>query len=523
MSNLPLLDVLIIIVYLVIMMLVGFYFSRKKKSSDQFTKASGKIPMWAVGLSIYATFLSSNTFIGVPGKAYGSNWNAFVFSISLPLAAWVASKYFIPFYRRYGGVSAYSHLEHRFGPWARTYAVICFLLTQLARMGSIFFGIALTLQALTGFDMAMIMLIMGICIIVYTVVGGMEAVIWTEVVQAILITVGALLIIYLIIADMPGGVSAIIKIGQRDDKFSLGSFTGGLDKSTFWVILLYGFFINLNNFGMDQNYVQRYHTAKSSGEASKSVWLSVWFYVPVSFLFFIIGTCLYAYYQVHPELLESIRYQTALSKLPASASPESISQLASTLSPSDYGDKVVPHFMVSRIPAGMLGLIISAILAAAMSTISSGMNASATVFTEDIYKRYLKKDISDRQNLKVLRIGTVAAGLLGMGAGVSMIGIKSILDIWWQLSGIFAGGILGLFLLGIAGHRTKNVEAVTATIIGLLVILWMTFSNNIPEQYAYLRSPFHIQMVIVVGTLVIFLSGLMLTRFRKKEKEKSER
>ncbi len=158
-----------------------------------------------------------------------------------------------------------------------------------------------------------------------------------------------------------------------------------------------------------------------------------------------------------------------------------------------------------------------------MSTISSGINASATVFTEDIYKRYLKKNISDRQNLKVLRIGTVAAGLLGMGAGVSMIGIKSILDIWWQLSGIFAGGILGLFLLGIAGHRTKNVEAITATTIGLLVILWMTFSNNIPERYGYLRSPFHIQMVIVVGTLVIFLSGLILTRFRKKEKEKFER
>jgi SSS family solute:Na+ symporter len=142
MKNLPVLDLTIIFIYLLAMVLVGFYFSRKNKNSDQFTKASGSIPGWAIGLSIYATFLSSNTFLGVPGKAFGSNWNAFVFSISMPLAAWIASKYLVPFYRGTGEISAYTHLENRFGPWARTYTVICFLLTQLARMGSIFFGIA---------------------------------------------------------------------------------------------------------------------------------------------------------------------------------------------------------------------------------------------------------------------------------------------------------------------------------------------------------------------------------------------
>ena len=182
MKNLPIVDVTIILVYLLAMVLVGFYFSRKNKNSDQFTTAAGSIPGWAIGLSIYATFLSSNTFLGVPGKAFGSNWNAFVFSISMPLAAWIASKYFVPFYRRTGEISAYTHLENRFGPWARTYAVICFLLTQFARIGSVFFGIALSLQALTGYGMATIMIVVGICIILYTVLGGMKAVIWTEVV-----------------------------------------------------------------------------------------------------------------------------------------------------------------------------------------------------------------------------------------------------------------------------------------------------------------------------------------------------
>src|SRR5918993_5205835 len=195
MNNLPVLDIAIILIYLVAMVWVGFYFSRKNKNSEQFTKASGKIPGWAIGLSIYATFLSSNTFLGVPGKAFGTNWNAFVFSLSMPFAAWLASKYFIPFYRRTGEVSAYTHLEHRFGSWARTYSVICFLLTQFARMGSVFFGIALSLQALTGYSMSMIIIVVGVIIIIYTVLGGIEAVIWTEVVQAVIKTLGAVLIL----------------------------------------------------------------------------------------------------------------------------------------------------------------------------------------------------------------------------------------------------------------------------------------------------------------------------------------
>lgn len=517
MKNLPLLDLSIIFVYLLAMVLVGFYFSRKNKNSDQFTKASGTIPGWAIGLSIYATFLSSNTFLGVPGKAFGSNWNAFVFSISMPFAAWIASKYFVPFYRNTGEISAYTHLEKRFGPWARTYTVICFLFTQLARMGSIFFGIALSLQALVGYPMSTIMIVMGICIICYTVLGGMEAVIWTEVVQAVIKTFGAILILVLIISDMPGGISSIIDIGQSSHKFSLGSLSPDLTESTFWVVLFYGFFINLNNFGMDQNYIQRYHTAKSSKEASRSIWLCVFLYVPASLLFFIIGACLFAYYQVHPELIEAVKQQVAGERLGHAVSAAELSNFAANLQPADYGDKVMPHFMVTKIPTGLVGLIVSAILSAAMSTISSGMNASATVFTMDIYKRYFKPDLDDKRKLFVLHMSTVVVGLAGLGTGIAMIGVKSLLDIWWELSGIFAGGMLGLFLLGIISRRTKSHEAFTATLIGIIVILWMTFSGYIPDKYAFLRNPLHKNMVIVVGTLTIFLVGLLLTAAKRRK------
>ncbi|HVW60149.1 MAG TPA: sodium:solute symporter, partial [Puia sp.] len=393
MNSLPLLDLVVILLYLLGMIWVGIHFAGKGRDADRFTRAGGAIPGWAIGISIYATFLSSNTFLGVPGKAFGTNWNAFVFSLSMPPAAWIASKYFVPFYRNTGEVSAYTHLEHRFGAWARTYAVVCFLLTQLARMGSIFFGIALTLQALTGYSMAVIMIVVGLCIILYTVMGGIEAVIWTEVVQAIIKTLGALLIIFLIIRDMPGGFSKIMETASTYKKFSLGSFAPDLTISGFWTILLYGFFINLNNFGMDQNYVQRYHAASSKAAAGRSIWLCVGLYIPASLLFFFIGTCLFAFYQADPGMLAIIKEQAARERLPLHATQEQITQLAATLQPRDFGDKVMPHFIVTHVPAGISGLIIAAILSAAMSTISSGMNASATVFLEDIYARYFHREV----------------------------------------------------------------------------------------------------------------------------------
>lgn len=515
MNQLPILDIIIILIYLVAMILVGVYFSRKNRSAKEFTNAGGKIPGWAVGISLYATFLSSNTFLGVPGKAFGGNWNAFVFSLSMPLAAWVGVKYFIPFYRKTGEISAYTHLENRFGLWARTFTVICFLLTQLARMGSVFFGIALALQALTGLPMSGIMIVTGICIIIYTLLGGLEAVVWTEVVQGVVKTLGALLIVYLIINGMPGGVSKIMEIGKQYDKFSLGGLSMDFTTDTFWVILLYGFFINMANFGIDQNYVQRYHASGSEKQAKSSLWLCVYIYVPASLLFFIIGSCLFSYYQVHPELLDGIKLQAARERLPDGASLMRIKELASHLKPKDYGDKVMPFFMVSNIPTGFLGILVSAILSAAMSTISSGMNASATVFTEDIYKRYFKRDITEKHKLRVLYTSTALIGGLAITVGIALIGTQSVLDMWWKLSGIFSAGMLGLFLLGIASRRTGNTAAFLAVSIGVLIIAWLTFSPVFTGELAKWRNPFHTDMTIVIGTLSIFLMGVL---FGKKKR-----
>jgi len=518
MNNLPIVDLSVIVIYLLLMILAGVYFSKKNTSAEAFTTAVGKIPAWAVGISLYATFLSSNTFLGVPGKAFGSNWNAFVFSLSMPIAAWFAAKYFVPFYRSFTEVSAYTNLERRFGTWARSYAVICFLLTQVARMGSIFFGISLALQALIGLDMALIMIVIGVCIIIYTVLGGMEAVIWTEVIQGILLTIGALIIIGSLLFKIPGGVETVVDIGLRDNKFSLGSFSlTDFSSTTFWVIFLYGVFINLTNFGMDQNYVQRYHTAPNQKEAAKSVWFCVQLYIPISLLFFIIGACLYAYYDVNPELILPVKEQV-LKEQALYSNSGSLVKGMNELQASDYGDKVLPYFMVNHLPTGVVGLIVSAILAAAMSTISSGMNASATVFTEDVYKRYFKPKANDKDSLRTLLWSTGVFGTIGMFAGVAMIGVGSILDAWWTLSGIFAGGMLGLFLLGLISKHANNSDALIGTIIGICVILWMTFSYLIPDQYSYLRNPLHANMIIVIGTLTIFLVGTISQKLRKTSK-----
>lgn len=506
MNHLPTVDLIIIVLYLIAMIAVGVIMSRKNKGSDQYAVASGAIPGWALGLSFYATFLSAITFLGDPGKSFGTNWNSFVFSLSMPFAAFIAARFFVPFYRNSKTISAYTHLEERFGAWARTYAMICFVLIQLARMGTIFYSIALTLKALTGFSMPAIMITTGICIIIYTMMGGMEAVIWTEVVQSIIKTLGALLILYLIISRLNGGFNYIIETGKANDKFSLGSFEfTGFSMSTFWVIFLYGFFINLNNFGIDQNYIQRYHTARNTGDASRSIWMCVLFYLPVSLLFFFMGTALFSYYHQHPELILSLQKQVSVEKhIPLAA-----------LTPADYGDKVLPFFMRNEVPRGLLGLIIAAILSAAMSTMSSGMNSSATVFLKDIYLRYYNKEASPKTQMRVLYIATAVMGVLAISFGIGMIGVKSLLDAWWKLAGIFSGGILGLFLLGLLARKAKNIEAAIAVIIGVLVIIWITFSPQLPDSYSWLRTNLHANMTIVIGTLTIFLTGKLLADFRK--------
>lgn len=486
--NLPLTDLIVFLVYMAGIVLFGCSFYFRNKSADAYTVGSGSLPAWAVGLSIFATFVSSISFLALPGKAYASNWNGFVFSLSIPVASYMAVRFFVPLYRSINSVSAYAYLETRFGPWARTYASVCYLLTQLARMGSIMFLLALPMNALFGWDIPTIIVVTGVCVLLYSMMGGIQAVIWTDAIQAIVLIAGALACAGLLLFSLPEGPGQLFAIAAEQDKFSLGSFGASVSESTFWVILIYGLFINLQNFGIDQSYVQRYMTTKSEKEARFSTWLGGLLYIPVSLLFFFIGTALFAYYRAHPGLLPAELQDPAMA------------------------DRVFPHFIVHGLPAGVTGLLIASIFAAGMSTISTSLNSTATIILTDYYQRYFRKDPSNKASMRVLYLATLAMGGLGIVAALAMTQVQSALDAWWALSSIFSGGMLGLFLLGYFSRRARNLDAAVGVVVGVLVICWVSlsptyFTDGVWVQFS---SPFHTNLAIVLGTTAIFVVGFFL-------------
>jgi solute:Na+ symporter, SSS family len=491
-------DLVVLGIYLTSMVAMGVWVGRRNTSPEQFMKAGGRIPGWAVGLSIFGTYVSSISFLALPGKSFGGDWNVFVFSLAIPLPAWLAVRWFVPFYRRHGEISAYHHLEQRFGAWARTYAVLCYLLTQLARMGTIMYLLALALAPLTGWDLVTLILVTGGVTVMYTLVGGMEAVIWADVVQSVVLIGGAVACAVLLMFGMPEGPGQVFRVAAEHDKFSLGSWGASLAAPTVWVVLLYGIFMNLQNFGIDQSFVQRYATARSDTEARRSVWLGAMLYLPISGLFLFIGTALFAYYTVQPGLL----------------APE--------LDPMAKPDAVFPYFLSTGLPVGVSGLVIAAVFAAAQSTLSSTMNCSATLFLCDLYRRYWRPTISERGSMWVLRLATLGFGAGGTVMALAMIRVRSALDVWWELAGVFSGGMLGLFLLGMIAKHATRPAAVTGTVLGILVICWMSLSPRLAAAGSMWRSPFHSFMVIVVGTLTILLVGLMLSRRRTSRVDAGE-
>lgn len=492
--DLPLLDLIVFLVYMSGIVLFGAMFYFRNKSPEQYTSGGGRLPSWVVGMSFFATFVSSISFLALPGNAYQGNWNAFVFSLSIPIAALLAVKFFVPLYRSLNSISAYHYLETRFGPWARIYASICYILTQLMRTGSILYLLALPLNALFGWSIGWIIVVTGLSIILYSMLGGIQAVIWTDAIQGIILIGGAVLCLVLIFVQIPGGFETVLEYGVADQKFSLGSFDLSFTESTFWVMIIYGLFINLQNYGIDQNYVQRYMTTKSLKGAQSSALFGALLYVPVSLLFFLIGTSLYAYFKAFPGLL-----------------PPDLMTL-------DAADKVFPFFIVNHLPAGVTGLLIAAIFAAGMSTVSTSINGTATIVLTDYYKRYFAKGKSEGASMKVLYGSSFIFGVLGVGIGLAMTGVKSALDAWWMLASIFSGGMLGLFLLGFMARKAKRMAAALGTAVGVLVIFWMSISPLWFKEGVWLKiqNPLHANMTIVIGTTVIFLVGFLLTLLLRK-------
>lgn len=481
------LDLLVLLAYFAAVLALGLRLRRGGSTSEAFMTAGRSLPGWLCGMSILATYVSSISFLALPGSAYAFDWSRFVFSLSIPPAAWLAARWFVPLYRRRGEASAYSFLEHRFGVAARLYASSFYLLTQLFRMGVILYLTALPLNTLLGWPVWMVVCLTGASVMVYTLLSGIEGVIWADAVQGWILMAGAIGCTAVLLAGMPEGPVQAVTLAAQAGKFSLGSFELSLGEATFWVILLNGLFINLQNFGIDQNYVQRYLAARSDAEARKAVWTGGLLYIPLSALFFLIGTCLYAYFQAYSERLPE--------GLPA--------------------DQVFPWFIVNGLPAGISGFLVAAILAAAMSTVSTSLNSSATVLLSDFFLRFRRTPLPEAARIRILRLCTLAFSSLAIGIAILLTGVHSALDVWWTGSSIFSGGMLGLFLLAWLAPRAPRAAALAGMLAGLSVIAWMTLSTTRFWPLAGWRNPFHEWLIIVAGTLVILGVAAMLSRFHR--------
>ena len=471
-------DIIVFLLFTGGVVAFGCSFFKKKGTSEEFTSAGRSLPGWVVGMSIFATYVSSISYLGYPGKAFSGDWNAFVFSLSIPIASYFAARYFVPFYRSQDSISAYSFLENRFGPWARIYASSCYLLTQIARTGSILYLLALPMNVLLGWHIQTIIVVTSVAIVLYSMLGGMKAVIWTEAIQGIILIGGALVCMFILLFDMPGGPVQTFSIAMEDGKFSLGSFGSSLSESTFWVCLIYGIFTNLQNYGIDQSYVQRYHTAKNEKEAKFSALFGGYLFIPVSAVFFMIGTGLYAFYKVHPGIL-----------------PDGVG--------ADY---VFPFFIVNELPVGLTGLLIASIFAAGMSTIATSVTSLSTIILTDYYQRF-RKHAGNRERMLVLKLSSVGVGVAGILVAFAFMSVQSALDAWWALASIFSGGMLGLFLLGYISRKARNFDAVLGVVCGVILVCWIVI------------SPFvHANLAIVFGTLLIFLVGFLSANLLNKRR-----
>ena len=484
-------DIAVILAYLAGTTLFGCSFFFRKGSGDArtFMAGGGKLPGWTIALSVFATYVSSISFLAIPAKAYLTNWNALVLSFSIPFAAIAAAKWFVPFYRRSGGVSAYSFLEERFGFWSRAYASGCFLVMQSVRSGMILFLLALLLKSILGLSIPAVILVVGVSTMVYSMMGGLQAVVWTDAVQAIVLIGGALLCLLVLGCSLPDGFAAGFAGAFEAGKISFGSFSfSDWSVETFWVTFIYGIFLNLQNFGIDQTYTQRYVAARTEREAVKSMMGGALLYVPVSFVFIFIGTLLWAWVQGSPGVV------------PADVLAKS--------------DAVFPWFIVNRLPLGVSGLLVAAIIAAAMSTVSSTLNSGATVLLEDYRKRFAKVELPPKSQLRFLRCATAGLAVFSMAVALAVMNVSSVLTTWWAAQSVLSGGMLGLFLIGAFARRTCAAHAAVATVLGVLTVFWIVFG----AKFTGVSPMLHVNLSIVAGTVVLVFSGVFLSFFSKSRK-----
>jgi SSS family transporter len=440
-------DMTVVLIYLLAMVLVGFYFTNQNKDTNDFFRGGQHIPWWAAACSIYATLLSSLTYLALPALVYRTDWVLYGGFMTTPFILLLIAYVIMPAYRKLGITSVYEYLSARYNMAVRLFASALYVLFQIGRMGIILALTALALAAITPLDAWESVLIMGLLALVYSTMGGVAAVIWTDTIQTVVLMIGVIICLALVFASLDGGISEYIRVGVSDNKFKIVNLdfgSGSIHTLAIWVIILGSFGQNTSNYTADQAIVQRYMTAKDIKSAVKTVWMTAAITAPSLFLFYLLGTALYVFYQAHPARLD----------------------------PALHTDQLIPLFISAELPVGLAGLMVAGIFAATQSSISTSMNSSASIVVTD-FMRPVNFCSTEQGYLNAARWITVIVGILGTAAGTIFINpeIRSLLVEYFKVIGMFMGVLGGLFLLGLLTKRTNSWGAMIGIFSGVAVVL----------------------------------------------------
>jgi SSS family solute:Na+ symporter len=482
------LDLLVIVIYFAVVAFIGVWFARRQTSTEAYFVARRSVPHWAMGLSVFATIISSITFIAYPGAAFKGDWNQLVPGFMAVGVLIVVGTMLVSFFRHVVGLSAYEYFEKRFGYGARAYSAMAFAAGHFSKMGFVLFTITMAICGMTHWNQYHVIIGAGVVTILYTLIGGLEAVIWTEVLQGIVKIAGVVVVLGVLISIMPGGASAAIQVASEHDKFSLGSFNLDLTANgNFWVMICYGAFWYLQKYAADQTLVQRYLVAKSDRDALKGVALGAVLCVPAWAAFMLIGTLLWAFYQLSGETLPP-QLHDANGKIMA--------------------DQVFPYFLSTKIPAGLAGIFMAAMFSAAMSTMSSDLNCLSAVGVEDYYRK-LCPNSTDRQRLYVAKVIVAVCGVIavGIGAFIARQG-DSALTLYYAATAIVSAGLAGMFLLAFFSRRANRQGLWIGITAALLFTAWATLTGS---KYKMLDLGFNYAwpdvMIGVIAHLIVLVVG----------------
>ncbi len=488
------LDQTVLVAYALAVLGMGVFFARRNRDTEEYFLGGRSFSGWVIGLSIVGTAISSITFLSMPADAFKTTWIRFLPYACMPLAAFVAGVWIVPFFRRGRTTSAYEYLEARFGPSIRVYGAATYVLAQLLRVSLVLYLVGLMFHELTGVDITLCIVASGIFVGVYTVMGGIDAVIWTDVVQTLILVSGSLLCLGTIAVELPGGLGQVFEIAAAHHKMSFGSLQEGrlvplgwgfdLGAKTAPLMLLMSASFFLTEYTTAQHFVQRYCAARSLREARKSLAWAVGVAMPTWLFYMFLGTALFALFQVFPD-----------------------AEATAMLDGTRRAEQIVPYFVLHHLPPGIAGLVIAAALAAGMSSLDSSINAVSTVAIVDVYRRHVAPGRGDRHYLRAAWWIAAAASVAMIGGAVWLLEATgpTLQDVSIKLTSLLGGGILAIYGLGFT-TRIGDARAVWGGIAATgLFTLWTM--GVFPAAWT---APFDTYYTAVIGNVVMFAVGYAL-------------